>query len=316
MMSSVRFSPLLAAVVFATLAATASGAHAQAWVDEKGSASVDVTYQFGRAQIVVVGPDEPVQDFDRAPTRAHTFSLSAEYVPIDRLGITVDIPLVGIKYLRPELTHFPPGEWDDGDLHWALQDLSAHARYQLPTEAIAVAPSIGFTVPLSDYAVNGFSAIGRHLKQLHLGLALGRTLDPVAPNLYFGASYQFTLSERFDQTESAQSAAFTEVIGQNRSDVEFEIGYRFLEGKLALNFAGNYRVTHGGINFTEFNTLPPEAVKWHDPLLAEDFLYLGGGATYAITDELSAALFARFFVHGYNTRDQDLYGLNLSYQLR
>ena len=77
MMSSARFS-LLAAVVFATLAATASGAHAQAWVDEKGSASVDVTYQFGRAQIVVVGPDEPVQDFDRAPTRAHTFSLSAE----------------------------------------------------------------------------------------------------------------------------------------------------------------------------------------------------------------------------------------------
>jgi hypothetical protein len=314
-MLSARFS-LLAAGVFATLAGTGSTARAQAWVDEKGAASMDLTYQFGRAQIVVVGPDAPVQDFDRAPTRTHTLSLSGEFVPVERLGITVDIPLVAIKYLRPELDHFPPGEWDDGDMHWSLQDLTAHARYQLPTEALAISPSIGFTVPLMDYAVNGFSAIGRHLKQLHLGAAIGRTLDPVAPNLYFGASYQFTLSERFDQTDSAQTAAFTEVIGQNRSDVEFEIGYLFLEGKLALNLAGNYRVTHGGINFTDFNTLPAEAVTWHDPLLAEEFLYLGGGATYAVTDAVSVALFARFFVRGFNTRDQDLYGLNVAYQLR
>ncbi|MDB4959342.1 MAG: hypothetical protein JWO36_6911, partial [Myxococcales bacterium] len=71
-----------------------------------------------------------------------------------------------------------------------------------------------------------------------------------------------------------------------------------------------------GVNFTDFAnaTLVPADVQLnHDPVLAEEFIFYGGGVSYAINDAIAIGVVARFFLQGYNTRDQSLYGLNLTW---
>ena len=70
-----------------------------------------------------------------------------------------------------------------------------------------------------------------------------------------------------------------------------------------------------GVDFTNFLAYTKDQQDFHDALLDESFLYLGGDVTYAIKDRLYVSLLARFFVRGYNTRDQDIYGLSLGYDV-
>ncbi len=60
-----------------------------------------------------------------------------------------------------------------------------------------------------------------------------------------------------------------------------------------------------------FEILPDDLKNWHDPLLAEELLDLGGAVSYSITDRLTVGLFGRVFLRRYNTRDQNLFGLNV-----
>ena len=299
---------VLVACGFTIVLLTASLARAQPWVDEPGSVAADLSYQFGTTSGVVLDPDSPILE---SPTRSHTFALGAEYVVIEHLAVDASIPLVAIKYLTPAIVHPPmPGAWDDGSTHVALQDFRLNARYAVLEEPLAIAPRIGFTIPIMDYETNGFAAIGRHLIQGHFALHIGRTLDPILPDLYITAGYEFTLSEKFNQ--STETAA----VNQNRSDIEAEIGYLLLEGKLALSVDFSWRIPHGGVSFANFDTLPMDQQNYHDPLLAEKFIYLGGGVAYSIIDELSVGVFARFFLRGYDTRDQNLFGLSVGWQIR
>jgi hypothetical protein len=84
-----------------------------------------------------------------------------------------------------------------------------------------------------------------------------------------------------------------------------------------LDIAANWRIPHTGIEFIEFPILPAELTMFHDPILKEEFLFVGGGISYAINPKLTIGVVARFFVpfRGYNTRDQNLYGLDVTWQL-
>jgi hypothetical protein len=253
---------------------------------------------------VVIDPDLDVPD---RPTRNHIFTLGASYVPIEKLALDIALPFALIKY-SGDAPHGPPGEWDDGEFHATLTDLRFGGRYQLLDEPyVAFSPHLAFSIPVMDYETIGFATGGRHLKTVHIGGSVGRTFAPYVENLYFTGSYEFSLSEKYDETPA------TEKIKQKRSDIAFELGYFFLEGKLGVNLAMNWRMQHGGLSFEEFVGLNPELVLNHDPLLDEDFLFLGGGVSYAINDRFTVTAVVRQFIRGYNTRDQDLYGLNFTW---
>jgi hypothetical protein len=280
-------------------------AHADPWVGEAKSLSADFSYQYVPATETVIDPDLSIPDRGE---QNHIITIGAEYVPIPKLGIEASIPLIMIKYTG-SMPHDPPGKWDDDKFHTSLTDLRFGARYQLLEEPIlAVTPHIAFSIPVMDYETIGFAIGGRHLKQAHFGVSIGRTLDPILPALYFATKYEFTLSEKFDLTPE------TEKIGQNRSDFEAQIGYVLLGGKLDLNVGANWRVQHGGIDFRDFPMLSAELTQNHDPILDEEYIFLGGGVGYAVSEKLSIALVTRFFIRGYNTHDQTLYGFNLSWQ--
>jgi hypothetical protein len=282
-------------------------AHAQgAWTPPEKSLTADFSYQYVPSTKVVINPD---MDIANRKTDNHIFMIGATYVPIEKLAIDATVPFGLFKY-KDKDAHFVPGEWDDGKFHASLTDLRVNARYQLLEEPlVAFSPHIGVSIPLMDYEVIGFATGGRHLKTLHAGASVGRSLDPYVPNLYFTATYEFSIAERSELNEK------TSDIKQRRSDVSAEIGYLFLDGKLGLNVAMNWRIPHSGVNFEDFGMLDPRIAAAHDPILREEFLFLGGGVSYAVTERLTVALVTRQFIRGYNTRDQALYGLNFSFDV-
>ena len=295
------------AITVARLCGFAANAHAQAAVDDKGSLGLGLDYQFGASKGVVETSDMPTSP---SPTASHTMMLRADYVPIANLGVDVAIPFMAIKYETPKFPHTPlKGAWDDGDRHYSLQDAEVGVRYAVLREPLLVTPRVSLTVPLGSYETNGFAAIGRHLMQGHVGLSVQRTLDPILPNLFIEASYAYTISQKFDATP------VTEKIGQNRHDIAAQIGYYFLDGKLIVDGAANYRAHTDGVEFLTFSQFPKDQQDYHDALLKESFLYLGGDITYAVTDDLYISVLARFFTSGSNTRDQNIYGFSLGYDL-
>lgn len=301
-----RAWPTFAFFAFLALATVnATSARAQgAWVGAERSLSASLDYNFSTSSEIVESGDIPPLD---EPIVAHSITLGAEFVPVDRLAVNVAVPIMAPKYNGVGKNFPPHGDYDDGDLHPTLQDLRLTTRYQLLQEVVALSPHLGVTVPMMDYESIGYASAGRHLKQLHLGLAIGRTFEPALPRLYFHLQYEFTLSEKYGET------AITEQIGQNRSDLAFQIGWLF--DKLELNVAANMRIPHGGIAFADAGAWSMDELMFHDALLKEGFTLVGGGLAYSVTEKIRINVLARFFISGENTRNSNLFGGGVSWDL-
>lgn len=285
-----------------------------AWVDAPGSLSSSFNYTFSNSPNLIANPDTTYEDEN---VSAHIFVVGLEYTPIENLAVDVALPLMMTKYGGDGMPGRRHGDYDDGDFHTTFTDLRANARYQVLQDIVAFSPHLGFTLPVADYETQGFAAAGRHLKALHLGGSVGKLFDPFAPNLFFQATYEFTLAEKFDQTITESEADVTKEIGQNRSDLNLVLGYFFLEGDLRINAGFNWRVTHGGVNFTDFADYDDYETDprflYHDALLNEEFMLVGGDVGYNITERLSVDVTSRYFVRGYNALDGIRLGLGLTF---
>jgi hypothetical protein len=225
------------------------------------------------------------------------------------LAIEATLPIVGTKWDDSSLPHFPtPGEWDDGDLHFAATNLRAGLRYQLLEGPLQAALALAGSLPVSDYPTYGYTAPDRGLKALHMGLALSGTLDPLSPRLYLYGSYDFSLVEKYDEVPE------TEEFGQNRSDFTAQLGYFVLDA-LELHVAFDGRIYHGGIDFVDFAMLSEPVQLNHDAVLREIVLLLGGGLGYQVTEALTLGAEIRLFVGGANTRNTNMFGVLASYQI-
>ncbi len=290
-----------------------ASASAQAWVGDPNSMSIAVGYNFGFATSIV---ETDGQSLGSIRSFQHAINFGVEYVtPLPGLAITAGLPLYGLQYRGTDLpaSDFlrPHGSYDDGSTHFLTQDFRADIRYSIAAlqDFLALAVSIGGSIPTQSYETEGFAGAGRNLKQLHFGLAVGRTLRPVLDNLYFHVAYDFALSERF-KTDFAETGA----ISQNYSTISAQIGY-FILPELQINVATDIRLAHGGVNFLDWDNLDQVVRDFHDVLLRENVYLVGGGVAYDVTETLNVAVVARAFVGGTNTRNAHLFGLNLSYQL-
>jgi hypothetical protein len=303
--SAARATVLAAAGVLLSGLFLAGNADAQgAWVDPAGTLSASVDYVMSPSEAIVETPD---LEFEDEPIISHAVTLGAEFTLIENLAVEASLPVMFTKYAGDGESFPAHGNYDDGDYHSTLQDFRMGARYQLLREVVAFSPHIAGSIPVRDYENQGYAAAGRGLKQLHLGASVGRTLDPILPNLFVHATYEFSLVEHLDATPE------TEEIGQNRSDLAFLLGYFFLDGDLSVDVGANWRIAHGGVHFTELGEHPQAVQDYHDALLREEFILVGGDVGYKITDRFSVDATARFFVRGYNTRDSNIFGLGLTF---
>lgn len=299
-------SSLRLCVMAIGLTASAAPASAQAWVPLEGELGIDLDYNFFTSDKVVTDTDRTFED---AGTTGHQLTLGAEYVPIPKLAISAALPVVMLKYTGSDMyRHDGGGRYDDGDFHTTLTDLRFGARYQVLEEPLAIAPHLAFSVPVADYETVGNTVAGRHLLMAHLGASFGYLIG-VATYLHLG--YEFTLAQKYDRT------ADTEKYSQNKSDLSFAVGHKTLDYRLDLHLGANMRLTHGGVNFSQLEDgeLTMDEALYHDAILDEDVVLVGGGVGYDITDSISVTLDVRVFISALsqNTLNASVIALGLGW---
>jgi hypothetical protein len=286
-----------------------SVAHAQAWVPDQGVLGGDLSYQYDTANKIV--EDGGAEKFGGGDTVIQTLSFDFEYVPLEHLAVSASVPLVATRFTGGAVTDgptlFPHGRWDDGDTHLTLSDLRFDVRYAVMEKILALTPLVGVSIPVGDYETVGLTAPGRGLKQLHLGLAVGRTLEPFLPNLYLHAAYEYSLVEKVDID------ADTKAYSQNTSRFATQIGY-FIIPDLQINVSFDGLIHHDGMTFVDFGTYPAQVQNYHDVLLKERALLLGGGVAYQLTDTFGLGLAYKQFISGDNTRTPHIIAANLTWE--
>lgn len=306
-----RHLAALLAVVVVVGAGGSRTARAQAYVDEPNSATFGVSYTYAPAGKFTADSsgswEIPVE-----VTFAHLINPSLAYVtPIEGLAVEAELGLLAIKAGQDNYYHWPmEGPYDDGELHFTATDLTAGLRYQIKPieEYLGLALSAGGIIPVADYPTMGTAHAGDHLKGVYGGIDVARTLDPAIPDLFLAAGYKYVLRERVDEDE------FTEDLNRNYSDASGQIGY-FLPKGFVIAAGVNARFTHGGADLETMPFGPASVQYFHDRLMNEDFVLLGGDLQYNVNDQMDLGIAARFFVWGENTRNQNLYGLYASYKL-
>jgi hypothetical protein len=289
--------------------------NAQALVGESNSLSAQFGYTFAPSGKIITSSTDDDSPFDNdvpnVPVFVHIVSIGAQYAtPVDGLAVEASIPLVGVQLGDGAFMHYPvQGDFDDGDLHWTLTDFRGGLRYQVKPieEYLGLAFHVAGSIPVTDYPTQGFAYPDQHLKALHVGASIARTFDPIAPNLYFAAGYDFAKREKVDVDEA------TEQFTRDYSDADLQIGY-FLPANLSVAAAANLRLHHGGLDYADIIFYEPSVIANHDVLAKEDILLVGGDVGYDMTDDFSIGLQARFFAWGKNTRNQNLFGLSAQYR--
>ncbi len=278
------------------------GAFAQAWVQPEGTLSLGGNYRFDFSNTFAEGA---ISATSGAMT-SQAFFIDVDYVPVDRFAVRAVVPLMLLRF-SGDSSRFPPhGDYDDGNFHFVPQDALVEARYQALEAPLALTPFVGVSAPMSDYEVQGYAAAGRGLKQAHLGLNLGRTLEPFLPKMYVHARYQFTLSESFDQTP--ETARFS----QNRSSASMQLGY-FFTYDWQFNLSASLNLQHDGVEVAKWDSYPQVVRDYHDPLLMEQALLVGPGTSYNLTDSLTLDALILVFIAGNNTRESRMAGVGLTW---
>jgi len=99
-----------------------------------------------------------------------------DYGVTDRLSATFGVPYVWAKYTGalPAPSNLPVDNcqcW-----HSSLQDFSVAARYRFGDERWAVTPLVRYVQPSHDYRFKGEAVVGRNLREVQLGFAVGTRL--------------------------------------------------------------------------------------------------------------------------------------------
>ena len=196
-------------------------------------------------------------------------------------------------YLEPTLGNKLQSPNDvDGEWHSGFQDFALAARYNLVSRgAFVLTPAVALVFPSHSYAYRGEAVLGRRLKELQLGVNLGRTLDEISPKLFVAARYAYSFVEQAEVD-----------VANNRSDAALELGFVAVP-RLTLQATALWQHTHGGLRF---GTMPPgtppfpgdvntvDRLLEHDRLLRDNSFHLAGAASWSLG---GVDLFAQYIAY-------------------
>ncbi|PWT82289.1 MAG: hypothetical protein C5B57_08930 [Blastocatellia bacterium] len=286
-------SALTVVTIAVSVTISASPARAQAWLPAQGEGTVSFLFQdtYMKYHYFATTP------YDRGHIEGDTLLVDVTYGVTDKLAVSVGIPWVASKYNGPfphplaqdvlaGLSPVRPNPIDDGTYHSTFQDLRFDVRYNVTRKGIVLTPFVGSIVPSHDYTYFAHSAAGRDLNELQAGVLGAKLLDSLVPGLFVQGNYSYGFTEQVLD------------VSHNRSVMGLELGY-FVTPKLRVLALTNGQVTHGGIDFVA----PPcqlcpaprpslpnvdSAVVFthHDQIDRVNFLNVGGGAAYALSENL------------------------------
>ena len=287
-MRDVSFRTLVA--VFAApiiVALAASPARAQAWVPARGEGSVSFLFgdMFTKYHYYTTTP------YDRGHVEGDSVLVDVSYGVTDKLAVSIGVPWVASRYsgqfphpiaadLLAGVTPARANPLDDGSYHSTFQDFRFDVRYNVTKKGVVVTPFIGSIVPSHNYTYFAHSAVGRDLNELQMGILASKLLDSLVPGLFVQGSYSYGFVERVLD------------ISHDRSKMSAELGY-FVTPALRLLALGSGQLTHGGIDLPPpacqlcpLPPSPPVILAHHDQIDRSNFLSIGGGAAYALTENV------------------------------
>jgi hypothetical protein len=272
--------------IVACLAFVPTVALGQAWLPQKGSMSytVDYTDILNKKHYTSDG-----HEVDVGHTDINALSLSGSYSPTDRISINASIPVMRTRYRGEGLGgHDHP--IDDGTWHTTITDLQFTVNYQLVTGALGLAPYVGAVIPTHDYTTFGHSAPGRGLNEYWVGTYAALSLNEWIPRTYVQVRGNYAFVEEIAG------------IAHDRINATLEIGY-FPTPSWNVRAFVSEQWTDGGINVPIPVTDP--LFPHHDALAAEEFVAVGGGATWVVNERVSVYAFYMQAIEGSNAHKVD-----------
>jgi hypothetical protein len=279
---------------------------AQAWLFPKGEGAVTVSYQntYVRDHVSFDG-----QAFDKfGDINSHSMTVDTDYSITDRLAVRVSLPYVFGKYKGPaRFLHSLPV--DDGDYHSTFQDFTTDLRYNVSQRPVVLTPFVRVVVPSHGYEYFAHAAVGRDLREYHIGINAGRRLNR---RTFLQAQYSYAFVERVLD------------MSPNRSNIEAQVSY-FLTPRLSLLTSMQWYYTYDGLeahlDLPPLALLTPEQFKHHDQLGKSILLDGGAGFSFAATRKLEvfatigrsvlgtnghlhSSVFSFGFSHTFGTRDE------------
>jgi hypothetical protein len=284
-----RTDALLVIVFAAVLIGFAPRVSAQPYIPAAGEGTVSLAYHniFTHGQHDNFGTQLADSGGPREGTDSHGLLWYVEYGLSDRIAVHASLPFIQTRY-QGCCAHTiglqgQPSNLDDGTYHGSPQDFYFGSRFKLLESArFAVTPFVEVIIPSHHYESLGQAAVGRDLRALVAGAAIGGFADNLLPGLHFQArlSYAF-LQKAVD-------------IRPNRTAIDSAVGY-FVTPRLAIEFVQTFQYTFDGVDWIR----PPGNLGLHDGrpmnrdyglnhdrLARSNALALGGGASFAVTENV------------------------------
>jgi hypothetical protein len=280
--AGVRSSTLSVRVVVLAVTAWLGGATevaAQPPVPERGVGYVSLVY----ASTIAKKHYLPIARYDIGRVDSHALIADLTYGLTDRLAVSAGLPWVVARY-HGEYPHdrLNPDRIDDGLWHSTWQDFRFGLSYNVMTGPIVLTPFVGSVVPSHGYEYYAHSAAGRQLMELQAGITLVAPLNRIHPGVYLQSRYSFGVVEQ------------TLDVRPNHSNLDLELGY-FVTSPLRVFMLIGSQLSHAGIDVQHpdviRNSNPPiltrEQIEHHDQIDRVNYLKVGGGASFELTDSVS-----------------------------
>ena len=263
------------------LAVTTSAvpAQAQAWLPPQGEGTVSILF----SDVLVKNHYFGTEPFDGGRIRSESVLIDATYGVTDRIAINAAIPLVASEYTvtnspfsAPHPQPLYPGvnPLDDGRYHAVWQDFRFGVRYNVVKKrGFALTPFVGSLVPSHGYEVFAHTAAGRDLNELQFGVSAAKVLESGLPGVFLQATYSYGVVQQVLD------------ISHNRSMLSAEAGYFFTPKVRGIGLVSG-QVTHGGIDAYPAIGFDPIRFPVHDQITRDNFLTVGGGVAYAISEKI------------------------------
>lgn len=239
--------------------------HAQAWLPLRGEGQVTVTYE----NIYVKDHfDYTGKRFQAGPIRTHTVVTTFEYGITNKLTLDSQLTHVTSKYegFVGPVPHGPP---DTGVYHPTFQDALIGVRYNVMSRKLTVTPFVAAVLPTHHYETRGHTAVGHDLRELEVGVNVGRDLEDIVPGTYVQGRYSHAFVQNVQQ------------FGLDRSNVDWEFGY-YAKPRLSLRFTGAWQYTYSGVRYPLDQAIP-DFHELHDRAAKSGFVRFGGGFTTTLT---------------------------------
>lgn len=297
---TLHIAGMMALLVFLVMGSP-SPTQGQAWVPEKGHLSMSIFYEYSDVgnhlfseDLIFQGINFGKEVDELGDIKSHSVHLNLDYGLSNKLAVTASIPMVTSRY---DGTIPDNPAVDDGTFHGGIQDFRLGIRYMSLVTPLVVTPSVSVVLPSHNYETLGHVSIGRNLKELHVGLYLGKLLAFVSDNLYAQAGYNFTYTEAHDGLRA------------NRSNVGLTFGY-FVSPALSITTNMAYQKTHTGIVWGR-----GEGFQAHDRFAKATHLRLGGSLSLEVTEALNLYIGYGRTLWGENSHDIQSISLGTTWSL-